>query len=131
MTGLDHFEEDLRAHLALCEEILALGSRTAEPGIEEEPAAVRKNLLAQLTHSLDKIREHRMGWLRLEPAEREGHPQITELLRENQNLIMRILMMDRENEKARLRKGAAPGRQPVRGEQPHFVSSLYRRNSYA
>lgn len=129
MTGCAQFAEDLRAHLALCQEVLALASRPGASVKEEEAEAIRKNLLAQLARSLDKIREHRMAWLRLEAAERQCHPEITELLRENQNVIMRILMMDRE--KKAPSRGASAAAAPARREQPHFVSSLYRRNSFA
>jgi hypothetical protein len=132
----------------------------------------RKNFLAELTDSLDKIRECRMAWLRRDPSARHSSPETTELLRATQNLIMRILMLDRENEQALLRKGLIPARPattaptgvrhrfergmqppedqakgttkatekgttaPTRGEvpreerpRPHFVSSLYQRNS--
>ena len=69
--------------------------------------------------------------MRLEPSVRQGHPEIAELLRENQNLIMKILVLDRENEQALLRKGLVPLRQvpPANRQRPHFVSSIYQRNS--
>ena len=93
----------------------------------------RKKILAELTQSLDKVREHRVAWLKVEPTIRQEHPEIAELLRETQNLIMRILVLDRENEKAWLRKGLVPARliPPAAKQQPHFVTNLYRRNSYA
>lgn len=69
--------------------------------------------------------------MRLEPSVRQGHPEIAELLRENQNLIMKILVLDRENEQALLRKGLVPLRHvpPANRQRPHFVSNLYQRNS--
>ncbi|HVK57216.1 MAG TPA: hypothetical protein VM735_00420 [Candidatus Kapabacteria bacterium] len=105
--------------------------RGQNEGLTVESSAQRKKFLAQLTNSLDKIREHRTVWMRLEPAARQGHPEIAELLRENQNLIMKILVLDRENEQALLRKGLVPLRHvpPANRQRPHFVSSLYQRNS--
>lgn len=139
MTGLDELANDLKTHRSLCEEVL----RQAESemaavddllgGQRAERTAAKKKVLAQLTQSLDKIREHRVAWLKVEPTVRQEHPEITELLRENQNLIMKILVIDRENEKGLLRRGLVPNREipPARRQQPHFVANLYRRNSYA
>ena len=137
MTCLTEFTQDLQTHRSLCEAILALSARensalrTQMDGFNFEGTAQRKKFLAQLTDSLDKIREHRIAWMRLEPSVRQGHPEIAELLRENQNLIMRILVLDRENEQALLRKGLVPLRHvpPANRQRPHFVSSLYQRNS--
>ena len=139
MTCLTEFAQDLQTHRSLCEAILALSARengalrAQGEGFTAEGSAQRKKFLAQLTDSLDKIREHRIAWMRLEPSVRQGHPEIAELLRENQNLIMRILVLDRENEQALLRKGLVPLRHvpPANRQRPHFVSSLYQRNSAA
>src|SRR5688500_18811543 len=137
MTCLTEFAQDLQTHRSLCEAILALSARengalrAQGEGFTTEGSAQRKKFLAQLTDSLDKIREHRIAWMRLEPSVRQGHPEIAELLRENQNLIMRILVLDRENEQALLRKGLVPLRHvpPANRQRPHFVSSMYQRNS--
>ena len=137
MTCLTEFSNDLKTHRSLCEAILTLSAkensalRSAQDGFAFDNLGQRKKFLAQLTESLDKIREHRIAWMRLEPSVRQGHPEIAELLRENQNLIMRILVLDRENEQALLRKGLVPLRQvpPANRQRPHFVSSMYQRNS--
>ncbi|MGZ8937838.1 MAG: hypothetical protein ACXW32_01355 [Limisphaerales bacterium] len=137
MTCLTEFAQDLQTHRSLCEAILALSARengalrSQSEASAHEGTAQRKKFLAQLTDSLDKIREHRIAWMRLEPSVRQRHPEIAELLRENQNLIMRILVLDRENEQALLRKGLVPLRHvpPANRQRPHFVSSLYQRNS--
>ena len=91
----------------------------------------RKNLLAQLDDSLDKIRELRIAWLKLDPAQRQAHSDIAELLRENQNLIMKILVLDRENEQTLLRHGLVPPRHvpSANKQRPHFVADIYRRNA--
>lgn len=139
MKSFAELADDLEAHRKLCEGILALAEResaslnSAAERPEAELGASKKKFLAQLARSLDKIREHRIAWSRLEPAIRQGYPEIAELLRENQNLIMRILVIDRENEKGLLRKGLVPNKQipSAARQQPHFVANLYRRNSYA
>jgi len=137
MTCLSEFIHDLKTHKNLCEDILKLvcneharlRSSDENPGVET--SGTKKKFLAQLTESLNKIREHRTAWLRLEPALRQEHPEIAELLRENQNLIMRILVLDRENEQALLRKGLVPPKHvpPANRQRPHFVTSMYQRHS--
>ena len=137
MTNITEFAHDLKSHRALCDSILALAAkengalRAQSDNLNFDSSGQRKKFLAQLTDSLDKIREHRIAWMRLEPSVRQGHPEIAELLRENQNLIMKILVLDRENEQALLRKGLVPLRHvpPANRQRPHFVSNLYQRNS--
>jgi hypothetical protein len=137
MTCLSEFTHDLATHKNLCQEILQLieleSGKLRSFGSDPLPdsSALKKKFLAQLSESLNKIREHRVAWLKLEPSLREAHPEIAELLRENQNLIMRILVLDRENEQALLRKGLVPPRHvPAASRQrPHFVASMYQRHS--
>jgi len=137
MVTSPDFAERLRNHLAVCTEILKLVEKENSLLRSENSEAAfslrstRKNLLAQLTDSLDKIRERRIAWLKLEPAQRQGHPEIAELLRENQNLIMKILVLDRENEQTLLRQGLVPPRHlpSANRQRPHFVANLYQRNA--
>ena len=106
------FAARLREHRYVCSEILKLvekennllRSRQATQAFSLRSA--RKNLLADLSDSLDKVRELRVAWLKLPPGQKQGHPEIAELLRENQNLIMKILVLDRENEQTLLRQAA-------------------------
>jgi hypothetical protein len=137
MICLNQLAQDLKAHSVLCHQILSLVEeehnllRAASEKLALDPRGARKNLLAQLTESLNKIREHRVLWLKLEPEMRQEHPGIAELLRENQNLIMKILVLDRENEQALLRKGMVPNRHmpSANRQRPHFVASMYQRNA--
>jgi len=129
--------KSLNAHRALCDKILHLVEKESVLLRSENPAEAtdlrteRKNLLAELDVSLDKIREIRIGWLKLEPVQRHGHPEIAELLRENQNLIMKILVLDRENEQTLLRHGLVPPRHvpSANRQRPHFVANMYQRNA--
>lgn len=131
------FSERLREQRAVCEDILALVEKEtglfragkAEAAFSLRPS--RKNLLAELSDSLDKVRELRAAWLQMEQSERESHPDITDLLRENQNLIMKILVLDRENEQTLLRQGLVPPRHmpSANRQRPHFVANMYQRNA--
>jgi len=128
--------DKLRGHLRLCQEILDLAQR--ENAALRDPAQpspfeiyqTRKTLLPQLNESLDAIRCHRAAWQKLPPAERAQHPEIPQLIRQNQDLIMKILVLDRENEQCLLRRGMVPPRHipPATRQRPHFVADLYRRN---
>jgi hypothetical protein len=126
---------DLNAHLILSQEILVL--------VEQESAAlrdgdetrrfefcqVRKTLLPRLDASLASLRQQRLEWQRRSPAERARQPEINLLLRQAQDLIMKILVLDRENEQQLLRRGLIPAKHlpaPER-QRPHFVANLYQR----
>lgn len=127
--------EDLHRHLALCQEILALVERenqslrdAAKPP-EFEAYQTKKNLLPRLNQSLIQIRQHRTAWQKLDLAERAQHPEVPGLLRQNQDLIMKIIVLDRENEQVLLRKGLVPTRHlpSANRQRPHYVADLYRR----
>lgn len=126
---------DLQGHLALCQEILALVETEShvlhhsQTGLSFESYQAKKNLLPRLNQSLNQIRQHRATWQKLSPAERAQFPDVPGLLRQNQDLIMKIIVLDRENEQALLRQGLVPARQlpAAQRQRPHFVADLYRR----
>ena len=86
-------------------------------------------MLPRLNQSLNQIRQHRATWQKLNPADREQYPEVPGLLRQNQDLIMKIIVRDREYEQALLRKGLVPPRQlpSANRQRPHFVADMYRR----
>lgn len=127
----------LREHLAICEEYLGLVARENQALREEQTSALpefaarRKDLLPRLDCSLDSLRKHRQAWQRLDAAERARHPEVATLLRANQDLIMKAIVLDRENEQALLRLGLASPRHlpPAARQRPHYVAALYQRNT--
>lgn len=138
MTDLVEAVSDLRAHLGLCQELLQLAERENQALREPEFGSsafefhqLRKVLLPRLDHSLAQMKKHRAAWQRLSPAQRQQNPEIAALLRQNQDLIMKVIVLDRENEQARLRRGLLPPGHlpPAARHRPHFVTNLYRRNS--
>ena len=127
---------DLQQHLRLCQEILGLvqrenqilsGPDSASP---TEFSQLRRSLLPRLDTSLEALRRHRAAWQRMSPDQRAHQPQVVSLFRQNQDLIMKILVLDRENEQALLRRGLVPPRHipPAARQRPHFVADLYRRS---
>ncbi len=102
--------------------------RADQPSLSEF-YQVKKNLLPRLNQSLDALRRHRIQWQRLSMDERARHPGIGMLLRQNQDLIMKIILLDRENEQSLLRRGLVPPRDlpSANRQRPNFVAALYRR----
>ena len=135
MTSPREIADDLKARLVLCQEILGVVEREAQalkrtdnPSLFEFHQ-LRKTLLPRLNQSLDILRRHRVDWQKLSPDERERHPEIGMLLRQNQDLTMKIILLDRENEQSLLRRGLVPARElpSVNRQRPHFVANLYRK----
>ena len=126
---------ELIAHQELYRDLLAVvereGRQLREPG-EATPLSTmraRDGLIPRLNVSLDKLKHCRVRWAEATPAERAKHPEIPALLRQSQDLIMRIIVQDRENEQALLRRGMIPPRHlpSAHRQRPHFVADIYRR----
>jgi hypothetical protein len=129
--------DTLQSYLALCREFLALftGENQAlrrpdtwSPGAFNEE---RKRLLPRLESGLIKLRSVRQWWERMPAGQRESCGDITNLFRDIQNLLPRLLLLDRENQQEMLRRGLVPATQlpPAASQRPNFVASLYRRHA--
>ncbi|MCI0542021.1 MAG: hypothetical protein L0Z50_43045 [Verrucomicrobiales bacterium] len=137
MNPILQIVDDLGSHLALCQEICAHVEREShllQNGDERSTFAAyqeKKGLLPQLEESLNRIREHRNTWRNLDPVERARYAKVQELVKANQDLIMKIIVLDRENEQALLRKGLGCQRPPLAASppRPHYVAGLYHRNA--
>ncbi len=135
MKVITELRATLDQHLALCREILALveqeslALRESEGSRQFEFYQTKKTLLGRLDESVNLIKHQRREWQNL-PVEERHHPaEVEPLLRQNQDLIMKIIVLDRENEQNLLRRGLVPARHlpsPNR-QRPHFVADLYRR----
>jgi flagellar biosynthesis/type III secretory pathway chaperone len=127
--------EQLNEHLGVCRELLQATEeegqtlrRSGKPSLMEFYQR-KKDLLPRFNQSLDGLRKHRVNWQRLNLDERARWPEVGMLLRKNQDLTMKIIVLDRENEQALLRRGLVPPRElpSVNRQRPHFVADLYRR----
>ena len=135
MAPPEDIHDDLKKHFALCRELLVVVERESQALRQPENPSLfefyqlRKTLLPRLNQSLDSLRKHRAHWLKFSLEERARHPEIGLLLRQNQDLTMKIILLDRENEQALLRRGLVPPRElpSVNRQRPHFVADLYRR----
>jgi hypothetical protein len=135
MSDLSAIRKDLEAHLDLCREVLALiereaiALRDAETGVQFGFFQEKKTLLARLEQSVEALKYRRQEWAAVPLPQRAQHRDIDNLLRQNQDLIMKIIVLDRENEQNLLRRGLVPSRHlpPPNRQRPHFVADLYRR----
>lgn len=135
MTDISAIRKDLTDHLALCREVLALvereaiALREAQDGVQFGFLQEKKTLLARLEVSVEALKARRQDWQTVPPPLRAQHRDIDLLLRQNQDLIMKIIVLDRENEQSLLRRGLVPSLHlPSSNRQrPHFVAELYRR----
>jgi hypothetical protein len=132
-----NFMSDLREHLELCRRFLALATeenqalRSPAPWVTGSFDGQRKHLLPKLESVLIKLRSCRQIWQQAPPDERARCGEAGLLLRDIQNLLPRIFLLDRENQQEMLRRGLLPASQlpSVAGQRPNFVANLYQRNT--
>jgi len=127
---------DLRVYLGICEEALALTTRENQAlaaAAEYQPFQffqLRTSLLPRLENALVQLRKWREMWLRVSPAERAGCSEVKVLFQSVQSLLMKLLLLDRENQQALLRRGLVPPRHLATAavQQPNYVANVYKRH---
>lgn len=128
---------DLRAHSELCQQTLALlaSESHALSGATDYDAfgccQRRKGLLPAIEESLNNLRRWRRLWQQVSPEERGRFADVSQLFQTIQGFMMRILLLDRENQQAMLRRGLVPAQHlpAAASQQSHFVAGVYRRHS--
>lgn len=90
----------------------------------------RKGLLDRVAGSMVRIKAHKALWAKIPHAERMKHMEISQLIKQNMDLIMKTVMLDRENEKLMLKHGMVPpDRLPSSAQNnPGAVAGMYQRN---
>ncbi len=128
---------ELQSYLRLCEEILSLATREnqalSSPAeyLSAEFHQQRKDLLPDIESLSDQLRQRRIAWVQVPAAERERCDEVKQLFQDIQNMLMKVLLLDRENQQAMLRRGLIPAEHlPAPAEQkPNYVANLYRQHS--
>jgi len=133
ITGL---AAELRGYLSLCEEILSLatnenqalsGQSIYQPLEFQER---RRKLLPNIELLLAKLRSRRQVWQTVPKSEREGCTEITPLFQNIQDQLMKVLLLDRENQQIMLRRGMVPASHlPAPTPKPNYVANVYQRHS--
>ena len=127
---------DLRSHLSLNTNLLehlaqeSQCLRQLDSTQFTSAAEARREVLPRLEDALQRIRSHRSYWLSLSQELRATKHEIRNLLRQNQDLIMRMIILDRENEQLLLRRGLIPPKHlpPAQRQRPHYVAGLYQKH---
>lgn len=137
LPNIPELEHELRSHLELCREIHGLVQRehqqlkTAQVDDLKEFFRCRNGLLERLAGAQQQMFTHKAAWMRLNTAERAQHPQVGSLIRQNLDLIMKVVLLDRENEKLLLHHRLVPAKHMPAPERqnPSLVARRYRANS--
>ncbi|MBL9170449.1 MAG: hypothetical protein JNN07_22120 [Verrucomicrobiales bacterium] len=130
LTTLESYQALGRQILDLVEQEASLLAQ-GEPGLPKHTTEAKQRLLPQLATALQSLRQHRMAWQQRGPHDRTNHPEVTVALRSTQDLLMRVILRDRENEQRLLRAGSIPSRHLAKVQspaQPNYVADLYRRH---
>jgi hypothetical protein len=130
---------DLSAFACVCEEVLSLARREHQalsgPGAYEhnEFDQRRGELLPDIESLVRKFRAHRAAWRQLPQGQRDRFEELKRLFQNIQNLLMRVMVLDRENQQAMLKRGLVPVQHipAAAAREPHYVADLYRKNSFA
>ena len=126
----------LQEHLDVCGDLLRLSQKESDALRDPVPfparaiQAERKVLLARLESSSLSVARERGRWQQRKGPAGETHPELATLAQRALDTIMRVLVLDRENEKSLLCRGLLPARSLPRAEQsqPHFVAQTYQRH---
>ena len=133
--GLPALEQELRAHLNLCGELLAVVQREHQQlktGHVDDLNALlqaREGMLDRLTRAQETLFAHKETWMALNPAQRAEHPSIAALIRQDLDLIMKIVSLDRENEQLLLRHKLVPANHlpPAQRQNPNLIAQMYKK----
>ena len=129
-------KDELRAYTKVCEEIHSIVERENHLLKSNEPQGIhrhqqsRRELLERLTSTQQRISVHKSSWVRVPASARAKHPEVGTLIRKTMDLIMRTIVLDRENEQLLLRHQMVPPNSlpSTRRQDPRFVTQLYTRS---
>ena len=132
--ALSALANELQTHISLCGEILTVVQKEHQKlktsAVDDLAAlqAGRQGMLERLNAAQESILTHKEAWTRLQSAERQQRPDITNLLKQSTDLIMKIVSLDRENEQLMLRNKLVPSSHlpPAQRQNPNLVAKMYK-----
>lgn len=133
---LETMVDELQAYFRTCEEVHTIVRRENQCLKSCEPQSIyqfqqsRKDLLERLSDAQMRLSMHKTAWQRLSPGVRARRPEISSLIRQTLDLIMKTIVLDRENEQLLLRNQMVPANRlpSVNRQNPHYVARLYQNN---
>jgi flagellar biosynthesis/type III secretory pathway chaperone len=133
---LEILVDEIQQYLRVCEDVHSIVRRENQCLKSAEPQAIhqfqqsRRDVLERLTATQMRLAVHKTSWMRVPPAARAKRPEVANLIRQTLDLIMKTIVLDRENEQLLLRHQMVPAnRLPSANRQnPHFVARLYKNN---
>ena len=102
----DYLEICSRAYQLVQEENRCLNSRSPRDAYSKSEK--RKELLDRVSGAMVRIKAHKALWAKIPAAERAKHMNISQLIKQNMDLIMKTVMLDRENERLLLKTSLPP-----------------------
>ena len=131
---LETLVDELQQYFRICEEVHAIVRRenqclkSADPHSFHQFQQSRKDLLDRLTDTQIRLAVHKTSWLRLPAHVRAKKPEVALWIRQTLDLIMKTIVLDRENEQLMLRNQMVPANRlpSVNRQNPHFVAKLYK-----
>jgi len=134
--NLEQLATELHAHHDLCNSILATVQqehhqlKSGSVRDLKDFFKHRNGMLDQIKDAQQKLFAQKEAWQQLTPEERNAQPEIASLIQKNLDLIMKVVLIDRENEKLLLQnKLVPPSHLPPAGRQnPSLVAQRYRSN---
>ena len=132
--ALSALGNELQTHISLCGEILSVVQQEHQKlktsAVDDLAAlqAGRQGMLERLNAAQENILTYKEAWTRLQPTERQQRPDITNLLKQSTDLIMKIVSLDRENEQLMLRNKLVPSSHlpPAQRQNPNLVAKMYK-----
>jgi len=126
---------ELRVFASWCEDTLSLACREHQALAAKDSYQPfefyqwRKDLLNRLDLLMIGIRNGRQLWQQAGPLVHNCHLEVKTEIQMVQNLILKILQLDRENQQGLLRRGLVPAKHltSVAAPPPNYVAKLYRR----
>ena len=119
-TFLEHMAACELMYQLMLDDNRLLKTTGAPPGVdflEQKRAALK-----QLESALAMLRAQHDSLDKLTPKQRS-------IIQKTQQIVLKALLLDRENEQGLLRRGLVPARElpSVNRQRPHFVADLYKR----
>ena len=134
--NLEQLANELRTHHNLCSSILVTVQHEHQQlksgGVKDlkDFFKHRNGMLERINDAQQKLFAQKAAWQQLTPEERAKQPEIAGLIQKNLDLIMKVVLLDRENEKLLLHNKLVPAsRLPPAGRQnPNLVAQRYKSN---